>query len=196
MRLYIWRPGPIRLGIAGARGIAAFIYLIFWMAWISLVVLTALLVWPLQLIWQGLPLIVRGGGTGLRIGQVLLSAAWVVIFVMLVTGGFSGGAGRSSSSTGAGSSAPSGSAGASGVVPTGPGLYVGLPVGSSSDCQFVSGKWVTNSSATSHTPCVPDPAFASGDIKSDEADGGLTPRCFKCKMSDWYRAEKAASSRK
>lgn len=58
-------------------------------------------------------------------------------------------------------------------------------------CRFVKRKWVTVDSAK--RPCVPDPAFASGNVKADEKDGPI-PRCVHCKMADWNRAERIAAS--
>lgn len=60
---------------------------------------------------------------------------------------------------------------------------------SASNCQFVNGKWVTNV-LTNPRACVPDPADATGDVKLDE--GGVEPRCFKCTMAQWNRAETKA----
>lgn len=61
-------------------------------------------------------------------------------------------------------------------------------------CQLLSdGDWVTNDSAYSTTPCVPDPAYASGDEQADASRA--IPRCFSCKLSDWNRAEKRAAQR-
>lgn len=59
-------------------------------------------------------------------------------------------------------------------------------------CQELdSGKWVTNNSASSSTPCVPDPTYATGD---EQADASLAvPRCLTCKLSDWKRAERRAA---
>jgi hypothetical protein len=61
-------------------------------------------------------------------------------------------------------------------------------------CQRLDdGDWVTNDSAYSATPCVPDPSYATGN---EQADGyGATPRCFACSLSDWERAEKRAKAR-
>lgn len=56
-------------------------------------------------------------------------------------------------------------------------------------CQRVqSGAWVTNDSAYSTTPCVPDPSYATGDQVADGSQA--IPRCFTCKLSDWEHAEK------
>jgi len=65
---------------------------------------------------------------------------------------------------------------------------------SASYCQRLNdGKWVTNDSAFSTTPCVPDPADATGD---EQADGtAALPRCFSCTLSDWELAEKRAEGR-
>lgn len=55
-------------------------------------------------------------------------------------------------------------------------------------CQLLAnGKWVTNNTAYSATPCVPDPSYATGD---EALDGSrVIPRCVSCKLSDWKRAE-------
>jgi hypothetical protein len=68
------------------------------------------------------------------------------------------------------------------------------PTASVDYCQWVgSGKWVTNDSAYSTTPCVPDPSEASGD---EQADASIAiPRCFSCELSDWERAEQRAARR-
>jgi hypothetical protein len=65
---------------------------------------------------------------------------------------------------------------------------------SASYCQLLSdGQWVTNDSAFSTTPCVPNPAYATGN---EQADGYLAiPRCFTCNLSDWERAEERAARR-
>jgi hypothetical protein len=55
-------------------------------------------------------------------------------------------------------------------------------------CQLCNGKWRTNDSAESRTPYVPNPRLATGDVKLDET--GITPRCRRCTMKQWYRAEK------
>ena len=76
-------------------------------------------------------------------------------------------------------------------APTQPAAAAAAPSAvSAANCQFVNGKWVTNDSAYSTTPCVPDPAFATGDVQSDES--GVVPRCHHCKLSDWTRAEEQA----
>jgi hypothetical protein len=61
-------------------------------------------------------------------------------------------------------------------------------------CQLLdSGRWVTNDSPYSTTPCVPNPSFATGN---EQADGTVAiPRCFTCKLSDWKRAERRAARR-
>jgi hypothetical protein len=61
-------------------------------------------------------------------------------------------------------------------------------------CQLLSdGEWVTNDSAFSTTPCVPDPSYATGD---EQVDGSVAlPRCFTCTLSDWNRAEERAAAR-
>ena len=65
---------------------------------------------------------------------------------------------------------------------------------SASYCQrLADGDWVTNDSAYSTTPCVPDPSYASGDEQADASRA--IPRCFSCKLSDWKRAEKLAAQR-
>jgi hypothetical protein len=68
------------------------------------------------------------------------------------------------------------------------------PTASVRYCQRLpDGRWVTNDSAFSTTPCVPDPSYATGD---EEADGsGVIPRCFGCSPSDWDRAETRAEQR-
>lgn len=65
---------------------------------------------------------------------------------------------------------------------------------SASYCQRLSdGEWVTNESAFSTTPCVPDPSYATGD---EQVDGSVAlPRCFTCALSDWERAEERAAAR-
>lgn len=65
---------------------------------------------------------------------------------------------------------------------------------SASYCQRLNdGEWVTNDSAFSTAPCVPDPEDATGD---EQADGtAALPRCFTCTLSDWERAEKRAAIR-
>jgi hypothetical protein len=59
-------------------------------------------------------------------------------------------------------------------------------------CQRLNdGEWVTNVSAFSTTPCVPEPSYATGN---EQADGyQAIPRCFTCTLSDWERAEKRAA---
>lgn len=65
---------------------------------------------------------------------------------------------------------------------------------SASYCQrLANGDWVTNDSAYSTTPCVPDPSHASGDESADASRS--IPRCFTCKLSDWKRAERLAAER-
>jgi len=65
---------------------------------------------------------------------------------------------------------------------------------SASYCQLLAdGHWVTNDSAYSTTPCVPDPADASGDEQADALRA--IPRCFTCQLSDWTRAEERAARR-
>jgi hypothetical protein len=61
-------------------------------------------------------------------------------------------------------------------------------------CQLLDdGQWVTNDSASSTTPCVPDPSYATGD---EQADASVAvPRCYTCKLSDWTRAETQAAVR-
>src|SRR5690242_18908868 len=58
-------------------------------------------------------------------------------------------------------------------------------------CQRLdSGRWVTNDSPYSTTPCVPEPSKATGD---EQADGSVAlPRCFGCSIADWQRAENRA----
>src|ERR1700746_3805214 len=65
---------------------------------------------------------------------------------------------------------------------------------SASYCQRLNdGEWVTNDSAFSTTPCVPDPSYATGD---EQVDGSAAlPRCLTCSLSDWERAEKRAATR-
>ncbi len=61
-------------------------------------------------------------------------------------------------------------------------------------CQLLDdGEWVTNDSATSTTPCVPDPSYATGDEQVDASVA--VPRCYTCKLSDWNRAERRAAVR-
>lgn len=68
------------------------------------------------------------------------------------------------------------------------------PTESAAYCQWLAGgKWVTNDSAYSTTPCVPDPSDATGDEQADASVG--MPRCFGCKLSDWERAEQRAAQR-
>jgi hypothetical protein len=69
------------------------------------------------------------------------------------------------------------------------------PTISAAYCQWLSaGNWVTNDSAYSTTPCVPDPSDATGD---EQADASVAmPRCFSCKLSDWARAELRAARRR
>lgn len=61
-------------------------------------------------------------------------------------------------------------------------------------CQRLEdGQWVTNDSAFSTTPCVPDPSYATGN---EQADGYLAVRrCITCSLSDWDRAEERAERR-
>lgn len=68
------------------------------------------------------------------------------------------------------------------------------PADSAAYCQWLGGgKWVTNDSAYSTTPCVPDPSEATGD---EQADASMAvPRCFSCRLSDWQRAEQRAAMR-
>lgn len=68
------------------------------------------------------------------------------------------------------------------------------PTASAQYCQRLSdGKWVTNDSAFSTTPCVPEPSYATGN---EEVDGTVAlPRCSTCRMSDWNRAEARAEAR-
>lgn len=68
------------------------------------------------------------------------------------------------------------------------------PTASVRYCQRLDdGQWVTNASANSTTPCVPDPSYATGD---EQADAFVAvPRCFTCKPSDWNRAERHAALR-
>jgi hypothetical protein len=62
------------------------------------------------------------------------------------------------------------------------------PTDSARYCQYdQNGTWVTNDRVLSTTPCVPDPAYASGNQVED--DSQVIPRCFTCKLSDWTRAE-------
>ena len=58
-------------------------------------------------------------------------------------------------------------------------------------CQRLdNGRWVTNDSAYSTTPCVPDASQATGN---EQADGSVAlPRCFSCSLADWRRAEERA----
>ena len=59
-------------------------------------------------------------------------------------------------------------------------------------CQRLDdGEWVTNDSASSTTPCVPAPAYATGNEQAD--DSIAIPRCATCKLPDWGRAEKRRS---
>lgn len=68
------------------------------------------------------------------------------------------------------------------------------PTGSAAYCQLLAdGEWVTNDSANSTTPCVPEPSYATGD---EQADSSVAlPRCYACKLSDWDRAETLAAVR-
>jgi hypothetical protein len=68
------------------------------------------------------------------------------------------------------------------------------PTDSAAYCQWLGGReWVTNDSAYSTTPCVPDPSAATGD---EQADASVAiPRCFSCELSDWERAEQRAAQR-
>jgi hypothetical protein len=68
------------------------------------------------------------------------------------------------------------------------------PTDSASYCQQRpgDGKWVTNQ-ADSDTPCVPDPAYATGNEAVDASKA--LPRCFNCTFSDWVRAEQRAADR-
>lgn len=61
-------------------------------------------------------------------------------------------------------------------------------------CQRLDdGEWVTNDSAFSTTPCVPDPSYATGN---EQADGSVAvPRCLTCSLSDWESAEERAEIR-
>jgi hypothetical protein len=61
---------------------------------------------------------------------------------------------------------------------------------SPNNCQFANGRWVTNVLANP-TSCVPDPTFATGDIKDDEQ--GVIPRCYSCTMAQWNAAERKAA---
>jgi hypothetical protein len=54
--------------------------------------------------------------------------------------------------------------------------------------QLPSGSWVTNDSPDSTTPCVPDPAYATGDEQSDASQA--LPRCATCTLAEWERAER------
>jgi hypothetical protein len=68
------------------------------------------------------------------------------------------------------------------------------PTVSADYCQLLGdGRWVTNDSATSTTPCVPDPSHATGDEQDDASIA--VPRCYTCKLADWQRAEKQAAVR-
>lgn len=93
---------------------------------------------------------------------------------------------------GCGSAAPVGPA----AVPASPSPTTSTPdpTDSAAYCQWVGGsKWVTNDSAYSTTPCVPDPSEATGD---EDADASMAiPRCFSCRLSDWQRAEQRAALR-
>jgi hypothetical protein len=61
-------------------------------------------------------------------------------------------------------------------------------------CQLLDdGRWVTNDSANSTTPCVPDPSYATGDERADASVA--LPRCYTCKPSDWNHAERRAAAR-
>jgi hypothetical protein len=63
------------------------------------------------------------------------------------------------------------------------------PTASVRYCQRLEdGKWVTNDSASSTTPCVPDPAYAAR--YEEAAESIAVPRCFTCKLSDWERADR------
>jgi hypothetical protein len=53
--------------------------------------------------------------------------------------------------------------------------------------QLQSGVWVTNDTADSTTPCVPDPRYATGDEEADASQA--IPRCYTCTLSEWKRAE-------
>ncbi len=68
------------------------------------------------------------------------------------------------------------------------------PTDSAQYCQRLpDGKWVTNDSAFSTTPCVPEPTYATGD---ERADGAVAlPRCVTCSLSVWNRAEARAAAR-
>lgn len=61
-------------------------------------------------------------------------------------------------------------------------------------CQLLDdGEWVTNDSANSTTPCVPDPSHATGD---EQADASVAvPRCYTCRLTDWKSAERRAAVR-
>jgi hypothetical protein len=94
-------------------------------------------------------------------------------------------------------------AGCGGAAPVGPATVPGFsspstttpdPTDSAAYCQWVDGgKWVTNDSAYSTTPCVPDPSDATGE---EQADASVAiPRCFSCKLSDWDRAERREAQR-
>lgn len=56
--------------------------------------------------------------------------------------------------------------------------------------QLTSGAWVTNDSANSTTPCVPDPAYA---VRYERAGEDIAvPRCSTCTLSDWQSADHLA----
>lgn len=55
--------------------------------------------------------------------------------------------------------------------------------------QLQSGVWVTNDTADSTTPCVPDPRYATGDEPADASQA--IPRCFTCTLSEWKSAEQS-----
>ncbi len=68
------------------------------------------------------------------------------------------------------------------------------PTASAGYCQLLDdGRWVTNDSANSTTPCVPDPSYATGDEQDDASIA--VPRCYTCKLADWRRAEALAAVR-
>jgi hypothetical protein len=60
---------------------------------------------------------------------------------------------------------------------------------SASYCQPLGGgRWVTNDSPHSTTPCVPDLTYAESDHDGDDA--AAVPRCFTCTMSQFKQAER------
>jgi hypothetical protein len=84
----------------------------------------------------------------------------------------------------------------SGQTPAAPHGAARDPTTSDRYCQRLptTGRWVTNTSAYSTTPCVPDPAYATGDESADAAK--VVPRCRTCTLADWRRAEARKAPRR